>query len=63
VSQVVVTGPGAPSIATVDDLASRDVFVRKASAYYDTLTKLNEQLKARGKPVVNCPATVSSVQP
>ena len=28
------------------------MFVRKASAYYDTLSKLNEQLKARGKPVV-----------
>ena len=28
------------------------MFVRKASAYYDSLTKLNEQLKARGKPEV-----------
>ena len=52
VSQVVVTGPGAPPIATADDLAGQAVFVRKASAYYDTLTKLNEQLKARGKPAV-----------
>src|SRR6185436_2916567 len=52
VSQLVVTGPGAPSIATVDDLAGQAVFVRKASAYYDTLTTLNEQLKARGNPVV-----------
>ena len=52
VSQVVVTGPGAPSIATVDDLAGQAVFVRKASAYDDTLAKLNEQLKARGKPLV-----------
>jgi membrane-bound lytic murein transglycosylase MltF len=52
VSQVVVTGPGAPSIVTADDLSGQEVFVRKASAYYDTLTKLNEQLKARGKPVV-----------
>ncbi len=52
VSQVVVTGPGAPPIASVDDLAGQAVFVRKASAYYDTLTKLNEQLKARGKPAV-----------
>jgi membrane-bound lytic murein transglycosylase MltF len=52
VSQVVVTGPGAPPIAAVDDLAGREVFVRKASAYYDTLSKLNEQLKARGKPAV-----------
>jgi membrane-bound lytic murein transglycosylase MltF len=53
VSEVVVTGPGAPPIATVDDLAGEEVFVRKASPYYDSLTRLNEQLKARGKaPVV-----------
>ena len=52
VSQVVVTGPGAPSIATVDDLAGQAVFVRKASAYFDSITKLNAQLQARGKPVV-----------
>ena len=52
VSQVVVTGPGAPSISTADDLAGQEVFVRKASAYYDSLSKLNEQLKARGKPTV-----------
>jgi membrane-bound lytic murein transglycosylase MltF len=52
VSQVVVTGPGAPPLATVDDLAGQEVFVRKASAYYETLTSLNGQLKARGKPPV-----------
>jgi len=52
VSQVVVTGPGAPAIASVDDLAGQGVFVRKASAYYDSITKLNAQLTARGKPVV-----------
>ena len=52
VSQVVVTGPGAPPIATVDDLAGQEVFVRKASPYHESLTRLNEQLKARGKPAV-----------
>ena len=52
VSQVVVTGPGAPAIASVDDLAGQAVFVRTASAYYDSIIKLNAQLKARGKPVV-----------
>jgi membrane-bound lytic murein transglycosylase MltF len=52
VSEVVVTGPGAPPIATVDDLAGQEVFVRKASIYYETITRLNEQLKARGKPAV-----------
>jgi membrane-bound lytic murein transglycosylase MltF len=48
----VVTGPGAPPIATVDDLAGQNVFVRKASVYYETLTSLNDQLKARGKPAI-----------
>ena len=50
VSEVVVTGPGAPPIATVDDLAGQEVFVRKGSIYEESLIKLNEQLKARGKP-------------
>jgi membrane-bound lytic murein transglycosylase MltF len=52
VSQVVVTGPGAPPIATLDDLAGQEVFVRKGSAYDESITRLNEQLKARGKPAV-----------
>ena len=52
VSQVVVTGPGAPPIATADDLAGQEVFVRKASVYHETLARLNEQLKTRGKPAV-----------
>ncbi len=52
VSEVVVTGPGAPPIASVDDLAGQLMFVRKASAYYETLTRLNEQFVARGKPAM-----------
>lgn len=53
VSQVVVTGPGAPPITTVDDLAGQEVFVRRGSIYDESLGRLNEQLKARGKaPVI-----------
>jgi len=52
VNEVVVTGPGAPPIASVDDLAGQDVFVRKGSIYEESLVRLNEQLKARGKPAV-----------
>jgi membrane-bound lytic murein transglycosylase MltF len=52
VSEVVVTGPGAAPIATVDDLAGQEVFVRKTSVYYQTLTRLNEQFKAGGKPAI-----------
>ena len=52
VSEVVVTGPGAPPIASLHDLAGQEVFVREQSLYGESLAKLNEQLKARGKPAV-----------
>ena len=52
VSEVVVTGPGAPAIATVDDLAGQEVFVRNPSVYAETIAGLNQQLKARGKPAI-----------
>jgi membrane-bound lytic murein transglycosylase MltF len=52
VTEVVVTGPGAPPIASLDDLAGQEVFVREQSVYAESLAKLNEQLKARGKPSV-----------
>jgi len=52
VSEVVVTGPGAPAIASVDDLAGQEVFVRKGSIYDESIAQLNAQLKARGKPAV-----------
>ena len=61
VSEVVVTGPGAPPIATVDDLAGQEVFVRKGSIYEESLVELNEQLKARGKPpvvIIEAPAVL-----
>jgi membrane-bound lytic murein transglycosylase MltF len=50
VSEVVVTGPGAPPIATVDDLAGQEVFIRKGSIYHESLVSLNARLKARGRP-------------
>ena len=51
-NQVVVTGPGAPAIATLDDLAGQEVFVRKGSIYDESLARLSTELKARGKPAV-----------
>ena len=52
VNEIVVTGPGAPAIATVDDLAGQEVHVRKHTAYNLSLQALNEKLKAAGKPPV-----------
>ena len=52
VSQVVVTGPGAPPIATLDDLAGQEVFVRKGSIYDESIAALNARFKTLGKPAV-----------
>jgi len=52
VSEVVVTGPGAPALATLEDLAGKSVFVRKTSSYYQSLLALNQRLKAAGRAPV-----------
>jgi membrane-bound lytic murein transglycosylase MltF len=53
VNEIVVTGAGAPAISSVDDLAGKEVFVRKSSSYYQSLLALSDRLKAAGKPAVD----------
>ena len=52
VSEIVVSGPGAPKLKSVDDLAGKTIHVRKSSSYYASLVLLNEQLKKAGKSAV-----------
>ncbi len=52
VSEIVVTAPSLAAIAGPDDLSGREVFVRRSSSYFESLTRLNESLKGRGKPPV-----------
>jgi membrane-bound lytic murein transglycosylase MltF len=52
VDEIVVTGPGAPPVASVEDLAGQEVFVRQSSSYHQSLLELNARLKAAGKPAV-----------
>ncbi|MCU0593413.1 MAG: lytic transglycosylase F, partial [Desulfobacterales bacterium] len=52
VSEIVVTGPESPAIATLDDLSGQEVFVRPSSSYYESLRALNERFKKEGKPEI-----------
>ena len=52
VSEIVVTGPGAEPISTVEDLSGKEVYVRKSSSYYESLEKLNAELTQAGKAPV-----------
>ncbi|MDM0022527.1 lytic transglycosylase F [Variovorax saccharolyticus] len=53
VSEVVVTGPASPKVADLDDLAGKDVFVRRSSSYYESLLALNKKFEAERKAPVN----------
>ena len=52
VSEIVVTAPGVPTIASPDDLSGREVFVRKSSSYHESLVALNASLAAQKRPAV-----------
>ena len=52
VSEIVVTAPGSPRIARVDDLSGKRIHVRKASSYYESLVALNGLFEKNGKDPV-----------
>src|SRR5262249_39403006 len=55
--EIVVAGPGAPVIGSLDDLAGKEVFVRESSSYYQSLLRLNSRFASEGKkPVTLTPA-------
>jgi membrane-bound lytic murein transglycosylase MltF len=52
VSEIVVTGPQSPKISTIDDLAGKEIFVRKSSSYWQHLQKISDDLDQKGKPPI-----------
>jgi membrane-bound lytic murein transglycosylase MltF len=48
VKEIVVSGPGAPQLSSLDDLAGREVFLQRSSSYYDSVTQLNAVFVKRG---------------
>ena len=52
VSEVVVSGPASPKIASLDDLSGQEIFVRKSTSYYESLVALNKKFAAEKKAPV-----------
>ncbi len=52
VKEVLVTGPSAPAVTTLDDLGGQKIFVRKTSSYHEHLTSLNADRRRAGRPEV-----------
>lgn len=49
VEEVVVAGPDAPAVVSLDDLGGHEVVVRRSSSYYEHLLAINERLKSEKK--------------
>jgi membrane-bound lytic murein transglycosylase MltF len=52
VSELVITGPSAPNIASFDDLAGTQVHVRRSSSYFEHLAALNESRRQQNQAVI-----------
>lgn len=53
VRELVVTGPTAPPLATLDDLAGKTVHVRASTSYAESLAALNARFVAAGKAPIH----------
>jgi len=49
VSEILVTGPSAPPIKTIDDLAGQKIYVRASSSYRSSIDQLSRQFLKDGK--------------
>lgn len=62
VSEVVVTGPGAPAVKTIEDLSGQPVFVRPTSSYYEHLAALNREFEGKGLEPVHIIPTPAQLE-
>lgn len=51
-SEILVTGPSAPQIATIEDLSGKSIYVRASSSYRSSLDQLNRKFREQGKPEI-----------
>jgi membrane-bound lytic murein transglycosylase MltF len=51
--EIIVTGPSAPEIKSLNDLSGQQVWVRKSSIYHQSLEDLNRTLKSAGRAPID----------
>ena len=56
VRELVITGPDTLPLKSVDDLSGREIFVRRASSYYEHLEQLNQKFAEQNLPPVKIQA-------
>lgn len=53
VSEVLATGPTAPPVQVIEDMAGQEIAVKRSSSFHDSLLAVNQRFEANGlKPIV-----------
>lgn len=59
INEILVTGPTAPPIESIEDLSGQVVSVRRSSSYFYSLQELNRRFESEGRP----PVKIDEVSP
>jgi membrane-bound lytic murein transglycosylase MltF len=62
VRELVVTGPDAPQLATLDDLSGKTIHVRPSTSYAESLAELNVRFTAAGRAPINIVALPDAIE-
>ena len=61
--EVVCTGPGAPAIGGLEDLAGRKVYVQASSSHYQSLAGLDQTFRDKGHPPIGIESMDDRLEP
>lgn len=61
--EIVCTGPGVPTVGSVEDLSGREVVVQASSSYRESLAALNRSFEARGLAPVDVVTVDEPLEP
>ncbi len=53
VKEILVTGPSAPAVESLDDLSGQELHLRPSSSYYEHVARINAAFQKQGKPPIN----------
>jgi membrane-bound lytic murein transglycosylase MltF len=53
VDQILVTGPAAPPVSSLEDLSGQTIYLRQSTTYYENLERLSLSLRALGRPEID----------
>jgi membrane-bound lytic murein transglycosylase MltF len=62
VQELLLSGPGSPEVANLEQLSGKEVFVRQSSSYYQSLVALNAHFAKESRPPVIIAAAPESLE-